>query len=333
MNEVSRILAALAAAPLESAVLATLVSVEGSSYRRPGARLLVLGGGSRIGSISGGCLEEDVLERAHRVLATGSPELATYDTTSENDIVWGVGLGCQGVVRILLERISPERPRWLTTLGENIVAQRGTAVAVVHGGSSTGDWGTRLESEVPAAAGELEIFRETIAPPPQLVVFGAGDDARPLVRMANETGWRVTVVDSRAAYANSVRFSEAAAIVVAPAEEVFEKINLDDRTFAVVMTHRYSEDKKLLGSLLARPVSYLGILGPRKRTDRLLAELRTEQTAIAARSVEGLYSPIGLDLGGSTPEIVALSILAELHSRLSNRPPVHLRDRPGPIHG
>jgi len=333
MNEISRILAALAAAPLESAALGTLVGVEGSSYRRPGARLLLLSGGGRIGSISGGCLEEDVIERARRVLATGQAEVVTYDTTSENDIVWGVGLGCQGKVHLLIERIPIERPRWLTVLLENIGARRPTAVAIVHGGSSVAEWGTRLETELPVSGGELAIFRETIAPPPELLVFGAGDDAQPLVRMACETGWRVTVVDSRAAYANAVRFPEAATIAAIPVEEVVTQVSLDPRTFAVVMTHRYAEDKKILGILLTRPLAYLGILGPRKRTERLLAELQSENVADIYFNVAGLYSPIGLDLGGSTPELVALSILAEMQACLSKRAPVHLRDRPGPIHG
>ena len=150
--------------------------------------------------------------------------------------------------------------------------------------------------------------------------------------MANDTGWQVTVVDSRHAYATKSRFPDAD-VVVASADEIALRVHLDDRAFVAVMTHRYAEDKKLLGTLLSRPLAYLGILGPRKRTERLLAELRGEGTIFHPCVQESLYSPIGLDLGGSTPEVVALSILAEMHGRLSNRLPVNLRHRPGSIHG
>ena len=327
MPEISRILAALDSAAGQPAALATLVKVEGSSYRRPGARLLLLPDDTRLGSISGGCLEEDVMERARRVLDSGKPELAVYDTTAENDLVWGVGLGCQGVVRILIERLPAERPAWIATLRDNLHERRDTALAVNY--AAANPTGTRLAA---AAGPGGDDFHETIPAPPALILCGAGDDARPLARMAKDTGWHVTVADTRAAYANQARFPEADEILSAPIPQIAARLRFDARTFAVVMTHRYADDREFLRALLPRDFAYLGQLGPRVRTDRILNELKTDGLALDAAVLAKLHAPVGLDLGGSTPETVALAILAELQARLTGRTPGHLRDRPGPIH-
>jgi len=328
MPELSRILTALDSAAGQPAALATLVKVEGSSYRRPGARLLLLPHGTRIGSISGGCLEEDIMERARRVLATGKPELAVYDTTAENDLVWGVGLGCQGVVRVFIEQIPVIRPDWIAILRANLHERRDTALRVDHAGPAP--QGTRLAGA--AAPGE-GVFIETVPAPPALIICGAGDDAQPLARLAKETGWHVTVVDARAAYATADRFPGADRIVTAPLAEIAASLRPDARTFAVVMTHRYVDDREFLRALLPLDFPYLGQLGPRTRTDRLLTELQADGLTPTARQLAKLHAPVGLDLGGSTPETVALAILAELQARLTGRTPGHLRDRPGPIHG
>ncbi|AOS44756.1 putative xanthine dehydrogenase subunit A [Lacunisphaera limnophila] len=323
MPEISRILTALDSAAGQPAALATLVKVEGSSYRRPGARLLLLPDGTRLGSISGGCLEEDVIERARRVLATGQPDTAVYDTTAENDLVWGVGLGCQGVVRVLLERVPAARPDWIATLRDNLHARRTTALTVNQSGTALAG----------ATAAGQDVFHEIIPAPPALILCGAGDDAIPLAQLARETGWHVTVVDSRAAYATPARFPHADRIITAPLSEITRQLPLDARTFAVVMTHRYVDDREFLRALLPRDFAYLGQLGPRARTDRLLQELKTDGLALTDAHLAKLHAPVGLDLGGSTPETVALAILAELQARLTGRTPAHLRDRPGPIHG
>lgn len=327
MTEILRILAALDAAAGQPAALATLVQVEGSSYRRPGARLLLLPDGTRVGSISGGCLEEDVMERARRVLATGQPELAVYDTTAENDLVWGVGLGCQGVVRIFLERISAERPAWLAALRANLQERRDTALEVDSTG--TPPTGTKLAMAGAAPAG----LREIIPAPPLLAICGAGEDARALARLAHEVGWQVTVADTRPAYATRERFPEASRVLAGPIPELAGQLRFDARTFAVVMSHRYVDDREFLRALLPRDLAYLGQLGPRTRTDRLLAELKAGGLAISPQAAATLHAPIGLDLGGSTPETVALAVIAEIQARLTGRTPGHLRDRPGPIHG
>ena len=331
MQEIARILSTLAAATGEPAALATLVRVEGSSYRRPGARLLVTGDDTRTGSISGGCLEDDVVLRARRVLTTGKPETAVYDTTSENDLVWGVGLGCQGLVHIFIEPLPAVRPEWISVVRENLRLRRDTPLTIRYGSNPRlGTWLTNETAPLPAAA---EIFHETISAPPALAIFGAGQDARPLVRIAKELGWHVTVIDSRAAYATAANFPDADAVVEAPASEANQYLPRNNSGFAVILTHRYAEDLKLLRQLLPHPLAYLGLLGPRKRTDRLLAQLVevgfTPDEAMLAR----LHAPIGLDLGGSTPETVALSVLAQMQCVLTGRTPIHLRDRAAPIHG
>jgi xanthine dehydrogenase accessory factor len=326
MPELSRILTALGSAAGQPAALATLVKVEGSSYRRPGARLLLLPDGTRIGSISGGCLEEDVMERARRVLTTGKSELAVYDTTAENDLVWGVGLGCQGVVRVFIEQLPAVRPAWLGVLQQNLRERRDTVMTVGYAGSAFP--GTQL-----GASGSEGAFHEIIAAPPALIICGAGDDAQPLACLAKETGWHVTVADARAAYASTERFPEADRIIAAPLTEIAPSLRFDARTFAVVMTHRYVDDREFLRAFLPREFPYLGQLGPRTRTDRLLTELKADGLGVTPTQLTKLHAPVGLDLGGSTPETVALAILAEMQSRLTGRTPGPLRDRPGPIHG
>lgn len=332
MKELPAIVRALLAPASGDSILATLVSAEGSSYRRPGARMLVTPAGDRVGSISGGCLEEDVLARAGQVRTSGRAETVTYDTTSENDLVWGVGLGCHGVVRVLLERV-PAQPAWAVVLGENLSARRPTKLAVVHGPAGSADLGTRLAGESLAIGrAAAEVFVETIEPPPALAIFGAGDDAQPLARLAHELGWRVTVADPRAAFATAARFPSADALVVGPATELGSRVALDNGTAAVVMTHHYVHDVPLLRQLLPQPLAYLGLLGPRKRAEKILADLTREGFAVTPETCARLHAPVGLDLGATAPETVALSIVAEIQAKLAMRDARPLRERTRPIH-
>jgi xanthine dehydrogenase accessory factor len=331
MKELPAIVATLVAADAPPSVLATLVTVEGSSYRRPGARLLLTAKGIRLGSISGGCLEEDVLVRARRVLETGRAETVVYDTTSENDLVWGVGLGCHGVVRVLLEKIVPPTG-WVRVLSANATRRRSTALAVVHGGVEAAQWGTRL-----AAPGDCAdpaaLFLDDVAPPTALVIFGAGDDAQPLARLAHELGWDVTIADPRAAFAHADRFPTVQRTVVAPADRLVGEVNPGPDTLAVVMTHHYVHDVPLLRELLTRPLAYLGLLGPKKRAERILSDLIAAGLALSDTQRGRLHAPVGLDLGADSPEQVALSILAEMQAVLQRRDARPLRERLRPIHG
>ncbi len=327
-REIQTILAALDEGP---AALATLIGVSGSSYRQPGARCLLLPDGTRIGSISGGCLEEDIGRRAAEVLANGNPQLTVYDTATENDLIWGTGLGCRGEVRVFVERLSQPLPEWVGRLRENFRLRRDTLLEVIYAGSDARSLGTRLarEASVPA---DSHIYREKVPAPPSLVIFGAGDDAAPLTRLACELGWHIVVLDSRSAYATSSRFPQAHHVETVDAASAARHPLIDDRSHVIVMSHRYRDDVALLRALLPRPLAYVGVLGPRQRTQRMLSELEAEDVPIDSGTQARIYSPVGLDLGGAAPETVALSIVAELQAFHSKRKPRHLRDSPLPIH-
>ena len=313
-------------------VLATLVAVEGSSYRRPGARMLVPEGNARIGSISGGCLEEDLIEHAKRVAASGRPKLVLYDTAAENDLVWGVGMGCHGVVKVLLEPLPPQ-PAWASAVAGNMRAGRPTRLEVAWEGPPE-LLGTRLSASQgdgePAA--RKGVFMDRIKPPTELAVFGAGDDARPLARLAAELGWSVTVADPRRAMATKARFPGASALVLGPAEELVARAAPRPGSLAVVMTHRYRDDVPLLRHLLPLPLAYVGLLGPRLRVDRILGDLERDGLAVTPAMRAKLRAPVGLDLGSEGPEAVALSIVAEMSAVLAGRDARPLKDRTLPIH-
>ncbi|HTO05225.1 MAG TPA: XdhC family protein [Opitutus sp.] len=331
MVELQAIVQHLTQFPRQPTVLATLVSVEGSSYRRPGARLLLTADDKRIGSISGGCLEEDLLARARQVTRSGTPELVTYDTTSENDLVWGVGLGCNGIVKVLLERL-PSAPAWTKVLAARFRANQATQLSVVWQASDLGSLGTYLSDEIPALTPNAQVFRDDIGPPPRLLVFGAGDDARPLVRFAKELGWHVTVTDPRAHFATDSRFPSADEILVSPASDAVKRINPPNDVIAVIMTHHYVHDVPLLRDLLPRGLAYLGLLGPKKRAAKILADLQSQGHAFTDEQLTRLHAPVGLDLGAETPEEVALSVIAEISATLARRDGRPLRERDRPIH-
>ena len=271
MTELQAIATRLAAgAPSGGNVLATLVTVEGSSYRQPGARLFLQADGARIGSISGGCLEEDVLERGRGVRESGLAQVAVYDTTSENDLVWGVGLGCHGVVRIVIERLPP-KPAWAAAVVENLRDGRATRLAVVWKAPAGETLGTRLLDDEAEREG---VFVETVRPAPLLAIFGAGDDAQPLVALAKEVGWRVTVADPRPAFATRDRFPSADSLVCAPAEELVSRAGLCPGDLAIVMTHHYVYDVPILGrAATGCPLGYLGLLGPKRRAEKILEDI------------------------------------------------------------
>ncbi|MEN9663554.1 MAG: hypothetical protein RL324_2503 [Verrucomicrobiota bacterium] len=329
MKELGSIVRRLAVDPAGGAVLATLVTARGSSYRRPGARLLLTAAGERLGSISGGCLEEDVLARARSVAATGAAELVVYDTTTENDLMWGVGLGCHGVVQVLIEKL-PSQPQWAMTLADNLGARRPTLLDVVWRAKGPQALGTWLTDSTPPEAGT---FRQEVRPPASLLVFGAGDDARPLVRAASELGWCVTVADPRAAFAKPERFPEADRVICASAHTLVEQVKPESGSLAVVMTHHYVHDMPILQALLPWPLAYVGLLGPKKRAERILEDLRGGGSVVSDEQLARLHAPVGLDLGAETPEEVALAILSEMQAILSGRNARPLRERVKPIHG
>ena len=315
MKELISIARRLATDHAGGAVLATLVTAVGSSYRRPGARLLLTVDGARLGSISGGCLEEDVVARARAVAATGVPALVMYDTTTENDLVWGVGLGCHGVVQVLIEKLAA-RPGWAMALAENLAARRPTLLDATWQSKETEMLGTRLAANESPAPGT---FRQAVRPPISMIVFGAGDDARPLVRAASDLGWWVTVADPRSAFAIPERFPGAERVICASADQLVGQIKPEPDSCAVVMTHHYVHDVPILRALLPLPLAYVGLLGPRKRAERIVEDLRAAGSSVSADQLTRLHAPVGLDLGAETPEEVALAILSEMQAVLAGR--------------
>lgn len=368
MQEPLKTLAALAGCSAFPCGLATVAAVEGSSYRRPGARLVLTRDGRRSGSISGGCLEEDMILHLRQVMAEGAPRTLVYDTTRENDLVWGVGLGCNGRITLLLEALSAPPPALEFAQAAGGRRRVGSVLATVYAAEDAALLGTRLalaadgpswedglpaawraalaeaagaaladERSAPRAFPRLEgrpcVFFEYVPPPPRLAILGAGDDARPLARLARDFGWQVTVADPRPAFATPERFPEADEVLVLRPEEAAGRLACDRHTFAVIMTHHYVHDAPFLGALLPRDLAYLGLLGPRKRAERLLGELEAGGLAVTPAMRARLHAPVGLDLGGDTPEAVALSMLSEMQAVLHRRAAGPLRDRPGPIHG
>jgi len=369
MKELEKIVyeALRARASGKAAALATVVGIEGSGYRLPGARMLIVDGKWVAGSISGGCLEDDVVLRARDAIAKNEASLAIYDTTHDDDIVFGIGLGCKGIVTLLIEplkeggrvdfiafakacletRKSGLAATVVRTEG-SIGASAGMRVVISDGGRHSDIADSAVEKEIANALGALDdatalatvrtaqgsalVFLERIEPALPLVVFGGGHDAMPVVRLAKELGWHVTLVDHRPAYGNRERFPDADAIVLGSPREAAPHVTLDSDTVALVMTHNYLRDMEWVRTLLPSPARYIGLLGPRKRTDSLLADLKEKGFEPTPEQLVRLYAPVGLDIGSEGPAEVAMSILAEIQAVLTNHNGGHLRARKQPIH-
>ena len=351
-------------APGEKAILATVVDVVGSGYRRPGARMLIDENGFGIGTVSGGCLESDVLERAKKVLQTGEPTVVTYDTTNDENSLFGLGMGCRGIVRILLEPI--EKENILAVRFQSVLENRFRQFMATIISSSRAVTGSFFYSSVEQfdfinlpndiegfdvlkndcleffsqnkspevreyKLGDdyFEFFFENINPPLSLLLFGAGYDALPLVKFAKELGWRVSVVDHRAAYATAERLPEADEIIVANIEDLSYDFFRDENSVSVIMTHNYERDREILRRLLGSSCLYVGALGPKKRTEKLLEEIGE---SFSGERLKKLHAPIGLDIGANSPEAIALAIVAEIQSVLSGREGGFLRNRRGSIY-
>lgn len=256
-----------------------------------------------------------------------------YDTAQENDLVWGTGLGCQGEVKVFFERLPSLHAAWLERLRENFAQRRDTQLRIVYEARDARALGTRLPEGEWLGQGDLKFVEECIAAPPSIVIFGAGDDAMPLVEFAGNLGWHVAVLDTRAAYATRERFPQAHHVRALDADVAANHPGIDRRSHVIVMSHRYRSDLAFLRAVLPREIAYLGVLGPRQRTQRILEELASEGAALSTHLQERLYAPVGLDLGGASPETVALSIISELQAIQSGRTPGHLRDSQRPIHG
>lgn len=343
----------------QKTALATVVHVSGSSYRRPGARMLVTENGQLTGAISGGCLEGDALRKAVLAITQGRNKLVIYDTTDEDDARLGVQLGCNGIVSILFEPIEADNAHHPVQLLRSVLAERKPAVLVTGyslnqnahvGTTAMADLPavvlTQLQSTVatvlteqqsvhidlPIATNQQHFFVEYCRPSIALVVVGAGNDALPLVNMAHTLGWEITVVDGRASHATTQRFPLADHIIVAKPKEATAQLQTDERTALVLMTHNYNYDLEMLQQLPATHIAYIGMLGPASKRNRLLDELAQKGIVFADNFLEKIYGPTGIDLGAETAAEIALSITAEIMSVLQDTLPAHLREKQQAIH-
>ncbi|HSB72826.1 MAG TPA: XdhC family protein [Candidatus Methylomirabilis sp.] len=337
------------------AAVATVVRIEGSAYRRPGAKFLVEEGGQTLGGVSGGCLEADVREVALAAMRDGVPRLLHYDTGSDEQRVWGLGLGCNGSVDVFVqpatseaallvaarvkELLKGETPFAVSTLVEG-PGYVGSALVLGSVGVLAGSMGgSHPESEIAAlaldqlakgesalhAVGAGRVFTEVYLPPPHLIVFGAGDDSIPLVGYAAAAGFRVTVVDHRSGYLTPERFPAATRLLRLRPEEDPSPLPIGPRSYVVLKTHSLAHDREWVKRLLFTEIPYIGLLGPGKRKELILDQ-------IGSTGSHRVFGPVGLDLGAEGPEQIALSIVAELLAVRSGREPRHLRAREGTIH-
>ncbi|MGC4032782.1 MAG: XdhC family protein [Tepidisphaeraceae bacterium] len=338
MREWRDILAAhrVLAADGKPCALATVVGVEGSAYRRPGARMLIAEDGRTWGGVSGGCLERDVAERARGVIAASRSYLHRYDTSDEELIDRGVSTGCGGTIEVFIQPLTADAQSPALTQLHRVLTERQPLrlATVIKTPAANGDQLGRsmlIDSDatdlagisvdpshrwqrVAAPAGGAEWFVEMLLPPQRLVIVGGGADAVPLVTIAKTLGWHVAVVAAKPALSLATRFSHADERYVTPADAPLLQVPIDTRDAVVVMTHNIARDASALAAMPVRP-AYLGLLGPRHRTVRVLAPLPPCHPATS------LHSPVGLDIGSDSPEEIALSIVAQIQMTIhASRP-------------
>ncbi|HEY5775052.1 MAG TPA: XdhC family protein [Xanthomonadales bacterium] len=334
----------------EALVLGTVVSTSGSTYRKPGAMMLIAADSSYRGLISGGCLEADLAAHARDVFADGEVRNVCYDMSHGDDFAWGLGLGCDGIIHLMLQRLDRSTGfGFLDTLDRAWKARCNGLLSLVTSsndpnhskgdfaldcgtGFSTGnpvltngigthegasfsaghDMSRRYWQEsIDTSHGTVELLLVPIMPPPAILICGAGHDAVPVARLAVEMGWKCTIVDHRPGFARADRFPDTCEVKVLQPAELSQHVALQALDAAVLMTHHLGHDRAYLEQVVAVPVAYIGLLGPRARRNRLLSE-------IGALDVH-VHGPAGLDIGAEMPESIALAIVAEIHAFLNRR--------------
>jgi xanthine dehydrogenase accessory factor len=367
MKELYDIIAAYDKAVLQNkkAALVTVVQVDGSSYRRPGARMLVTDDGMMTGAISGGCLEGDALQKALFAISTGENKLITYDSTDENDIQFGLHLGCNGVVYILFEPVKKEEGdnpvellRRIAESGEDAVlvtffsqhkTQPGTGILYLknemtgpHSYHLPGSFADQIQK---VYAGKEPVFAdlvigntpctafiEYVDRPVSVVIAGAGNDVQPLVEIASMLGWRVTVVDGRFNYALAGRFPKAVDVFPGKPADILPQLKTDSRTVFLLMSHNYNYDLAFLQEILTAEFGYIGLLGPAQKRNRMLADLADQGIHLDENILTKIHGPVGLDIGAEHATEIALSIIAEIKAFLSGRSGASLKLKKTAIH-
>lgn len=331
-----------------SLVLASVYETSGSTYSKAGAHMLIRADGHFQGMLSGGCLEGDLAERAVAVLDTGLPQTVTYDLGPNDDELWGLGVGCDGLMRIFLQPLQANQAyQPLRAISNALAGEQVEAAATVissnmpdlaSGSAYVSDGDTAAFSDVGDAhlaavkecitnalssgesksyslsgdSGEATLLVAVLTPPPEILLLGAGLDAEPVVSFAAELGWRITVLDHRPAYLDAGAFNAARERLCAPVAALSATLDLNRFAAAIVMSHHLDSDRRYLLQLAKSSISYIGLLGPVNRRQRLLEELGDDANALAGR----LFSPAGMDIGGTGPAAIALSIIAEVHQVL-----------------
>ncbi|MGG6313360.1 XdhC family protein [Paenibacillus macerans] len=347
-----------------SCVVATIVDVDGSAYRREGARCLIHADGEVAGILSGGCIEEDLRGHAQEALRTGEPRKLFYDFRAGEDDVWGLGLGCNGAITVWLEPFNPVRSpeaadRIIGDLRQREDTREPYVAATVIGSSDPAAVPPGTRWTLAGAASEaglldagrraglvrsqegsaqLELLLERVAPRPELIIVGAGDDARLLCSMARMLQWRVTVAYHATDKATRERFPEADELRIIP-RLAFDQVDVRDK-YIVVMSHHLELDREAVRRMLTPEVAYLGLVGSKYRLERILDHIlcrqgqgEEEEDGFDRSLLEKLYSPVGLDIGAETPREIAMSILAEMTAVKNGRTGGFLRDRKGTASG
>lgn len=341
--------------------LATVVRVHGSAYRSPGARMLISDSGKWVGSISGGCLEGDALRKARKVMLENKPLLITYDTREESNQQLGIGLGCNGVIDVLLEPVLISEKNNPIAIFEQII-QRNEPVALAtvltgeacsqkmlryaDGTCWSGVTDNGLEQNLLSLLrkflssqrsqvkkmGNTEVFIEWIEPVVTLMIFGGGFDARPVCAFAKMLGWNVQVTDECVSHIAPVFFPQADRLALCQRTFVDREFNITPYTACVLMSHNYEYDREVLKKILPTPTPYIGLIGPRKRFEKMKLELEQQGISFSTNDLHRIHAPAGLDIGAETPDEIALSILAEIQSKFTGRSGGFLKYRSGPIH-
>ena len=366
MKEINDIIQAYqkAKAADKKTALATVVKVEGSSYRQPGARMLVTGDGELTGAISGGCLEGDALKKALLAIHQQQNKLITYDTSNEEDSDFGVQLGCNGIVHILFEYIDDEKNNPIDLLIKVSEERRDSVLTCLfsleRGQKQIGtvlfysqnavwpenhrsdhlaeDMKKVFESRSSAVKRVMhenipcEALIEYLPPAVSLVIAGAGNDVKPLVEIASVMGWEITVAEGRVSHATEKRFPLAKTVKVIGAEDFLNGITMDEYTFVVLMTHNYRYDLTVLKNMLNCHNRYIGVLGPKSKLNRMLSDLAEEGVEISEEQMQRIYGPVGLDIGAETSEEIALSVAAEIKAVLEGKKGNSLRYKKDKIH-
>jgi xanthine dehydrogenase accessory factor len=328
----------------DALVLGTIIGTEGSTYRKTGAMMLIAEDGSHRGLISGGCLEADLAQHASSVFKQNEARIVSYDLSAGEDLIWGLGIGCEGVIHLLLQRLDraqgfgflqvldrswqQRRPGLLTLVIESANTNYPLGSFSLDAGEASAgklpDSGKKLQpsdssrrfwiDEIATEQGKLLCLKLPLRPPPTLLICGAGVDALPVAQLAIQIGWDCSIVDHRSGFADPARFPAVCAVQQLKPETLGQAINLNQTDAVIIMSHNLIHDRAYLAQVLSADISYIGLLGPRTRRDRLLDEIGVEPA-----NAPHIHGPAGLDIGSELPESIALSIIAEIHACLNER--------------